>query len=476
VGEHERVRIGPSAEVANGRQGAATSRGEPWRSPVDARGLLALQRTAGNAAVQLLLRKVGWPGVTAASPNHDKSTPIPGVDRYPLFDEHLGGSTDLAATGETSENSGNRVVVLVPSALDQSTPAQVLLHFHGLNNPGYRLNTARGKVRDEDETRDRSEVQLAKSLAEGDKQLVVVMPQGDLAAKFGDASTDPTNYVKRVLDLLKTDTGVAITAGELIAGGWSAGGNRVAEMAAAEATGQHTLDSVVLFEGVNNFQSDAKVPDPKKPGETMTVKRDPLAGRDKLDIFLQLIARNLKHDVGLFAILGAAATTRYLAKSFRFLAYYGDIGLYAPVHEMLDQGIRLMFGETLTAAEEATQKRRLPGGLQLATRVPDSVGLDVAIAALPTAVRDELRRHYQVIKVSQSSDLAKHAAGLDDASGKLHSLGHENIVGSGALLDALRRTRPMRPVTPPPASTSTPSPSPTGMLEEAQDWLESVFG
>ena len=81
-------------------------------------------------------------------------------------------------------------------------------------------------------------------------------------------------------------------------------------MSAAEATGQHTLDSVVLYEGVNNFQTDIVVPNPKTPGETMKVKRDPLAGRDKLDIFLQLIARNLKHDLGLFAVLSTDATAR----------------------------------------------------------------------------------------------------------------------------------------------------------------------
>jgi hypothetical protein len=64
-------------------------------------------------------------------------------------------------------------------------------------------------------------------------------------------------------------------------------------------------------------------------------------------------------------------------------------------------------------------------------------------------VRDELRAHYQVIKVKQGSD-ADHAKELDDAKGKLHTLGHDNSVGSGAMLDALRRTRPAR------TGTSTP--------------------
>jgi hypothetical protein len=438
VRRHERVPAGRDVPDPRAR---ATDRREPGPARTETAGVVALQRTAGNAAVGRLLRQVGWPGTRASSPNHDRSTPVPGVDRYPLFDSGLGGSTDPATTKATGELSGNRVVVLVPSALVQAAPAQVLLHFHGLNNPGYRLSE--GTVRDEDESRDRSEIQLAASIAEGDQQLVVVMPQGDLSAGFGDASTDPNAYVKRVLDQLKADTGVAVKPADLVVGGWSAGGNRVAEMSSAEvSSGHHTLDSVLLFEGVNNFQTEVEVDNPREPDKKMKVRQDPLAGRDKLDIYLQLVARNLKHDLGLIGVLSTDATNRYLAKSFRFLAYYGSAGLYAPVHEMLDQGIRLMFGEPLTTAEEGLQRRRLAGGLQLAARVPDSAALPAAIAALPPAVRDELRRHYQVIRVAQVGSDAKHKAAI--AAGKLDSLGHENIVGSGALLDALRRTRPSR--------------------------------
>ena len=76
-------------------------------------------------------------------------------------------------------------------------------------------------------------------------------------------------------------------------------------------------------------------------------------------------------------------------------------------------------------------------------RAPDSVGLAAKFATLPQAVRDELRKHYQVIKVAQG-DAADHAKQLDDAKGQLHTMGHDNSVGSGAMLDALRRTRPSR--------------------------------
>ena len=84
--------------------------------PAYARGLLALQRTAGNAAVGRLMRDVGWPKTSPASPNHGKTSSAPGVDRYPLFDPTLGGSTEPSLTDAikkkvTQEESGNRAVV-----------------------------------------------------------------------------------------------------------------------------------------------------------------------------------------------------------------------------------------------------------------------------------------------------------------------------------------------------------------------------
>ena len=89
----ERVRIS-SARVAGDRP-VGTRNAEADRAvPAYARGLLALQRAAGNAAVGRLMRDVGWPKTSTASPNHGKTSPAPGVDRYPLYDPKLGGSTD----------------------------------------------------------------------------------------------------------------------------------------------------------------------------------------------------------------------------------------------------------------------------------------------------------------------------------------------------------------------------------------------
>ena len=339
--------------------------------------------------------------------------------------------------------------------LKQDSDVQVWLHFHGSLRAGYRREG--GTVRDVDAEKDRSDDQLSKSIAEkGDKQIVMIMPQGSFASTpdFGDAVTDPGAYVKRVLAILEKDTGIKIKSKGLVLTGWSFGGNYIAELAEKEAkTGTHLLDSVVLYEGVNNFRK--REPDPKDPETDPNKKKwithDYLASSNRIDAYLRLVARNLKADLAKLDGVGTAAATTYLAGSFRFLAYYGESGDYTIPYDMLDQGIRLIFGEPVTPEEEKRQKLRLPpNGLHIASRVPDSVGLAAKVASLPAALRDELRAHYQVIKVKQG-DAREHARQLDDAAGELHTLGHDNSVGSGALLDALRKTRSMR--TPAPAAT-----------------------
>ena len=457
----ERVRIS-SARGASDRHVATRSADADRAAPAYARGLLALQRAAGNAAIGRLMRGVGWPKTSKASPNHGKTSPAPGVDRYPLYDPKLGGSTERSLDDDikkkvTEEESGNRAVVLVPTELTQTSDVQVWLHFHGSLRAGYRLEGR--TVRDVDAEKDRSDEQLSKSISEkGDTQIVVIMPQGSFASTpdFGDAVTDPGAYVKRVLGILEKDTGIKIKSKGLVMTGWSFGGNYIAELAEREAkTGTHLLDSVVLYEGVNNFRKsepDPKDPEPDPKKKKKKITHDYLASSNRIDAYLKLVARNLKADLAKLDGLNAAAATAYLAGSFRFLAYYGESGDYTISYDMLDQGIRLIFGEPVTPAEEKRQKLRLPpDGLQMATRVPDSVGLDAKVAKLPAVVRDELRAHYQVIKVKQG-DGTEHAKQLDDAAGKLHTLGHDNSVGSGALLDALRKTRSMRI----PAPSATP--------------------
>jgi hypothetical protein len=190
---------------------------------------------------------------------------------------------------------------------------------------------------------------------------------------------------------------------------------------------------VFLYEGVNNFLS--------KDGVTM-------GGRDKIDTFLALVARHLLADVSMIATLFATSfglgIDDYLAHSFRFRAYYDANGAYVAAHDLLDQGIRQLFGEPVSAAELARQKLRLPpNGLALDTTLAANITtvLPAMLAMLPTSTVSELRSHYQVIKVDDSPK-----GKVDDTATAphLHSLGHNNIIGSGALLDSLRKTRTLR--------------------------------
>jgi hypothetical protein len=423
--------------------------------PDTAQRALALQRSVGNRATAralqgragqhgfaaggvraspVLSRAIGWPEASSG-PNSGKTSPNPGVDRYPIYDPALGGNKDpnpLLTT--TPEKNDNRAIVLVGQ--ESSGPVQVLLHFHGLQgvgNPGYR-NV--GGVRDEDKDRDRSDEQFSKSLAEGDTKLVIVMPQGNAGADFGDAATAPEAYVDRVLGQLASDGGPSLSRSDLIVSGWSAGGNSVAKMANAEAaSGTTVMKSVFLYEGVNNFLS--------KDGVTM-------GGRDKIDTFLALVARHLLADVSMIVTLFATSIglglgiDDYLAHSFRFRAYYDANGAYVAAHDLLDQGIRQLFGEPVSKAELARQKLRLPPtGLALDTTLAANITtvLPAMLAVLPTSTVSELRSHYQVIKVDDSPK-----GKVDDSATAphLHSLGHNNIIGSGALLDSLRNTRSLR--------------------------------
>lgn len=117
--------------------------------------------------------------------------------------------------------------------------------------------------------------------------------------------------------------------------------------------------------------------------------------------------------------------------------------MYESSHRLVDQALRAFFGEPVSKGELAEQNRRLAGGLGL-SKIPEAANLATDFAALPAGVAAQLREHYQVIRLEASSDRKEHDAKLDDSKGAMHSLGHDNTVGSRALLDALTRTRGQR--------------------------------
>jgi hypothetical protein len=148
-------------------------------------------------------------------------------------------------------------------------------------------------------------------------------------------------------------------------------------------------------------------------------------------------AKKLVHD-RITAELAAVPTgasdpdkEKALASGFQFRLYYNASGFYAGAAGEIETFLKGLFGEAGSPpAGQAT--------------------LAAQIAALPTAARAALRLRYQTIPVAQS-------ATPNRTGGKIETLGHDNMVGSGALQDALTKM----PFGKAPASTSAPPPMPT---------------
>jgi hypothetical protein len=200
----------------------------------DPAGLLALQRSAGNAAVaralarRQLLRVGGWKGVNSKSPNAaemsitDKGTgfkarriPIEGIkegnqaddlDKVAVTEKENGVVTAEHKTREyTSEKAtGGKAIVVIPEGItfNAQTNVEVLLHLHG-HTTGYRRRG--GSARDINVEHIEEQVAAA---AAGKRAMIAVLPQGQYKSIFGKdgKSFDPTAYLDSVWKIL-TDLG-----------------------------------------------------------------------------------------------------------------------------------------------------------------------------------------------------------------------------------------------------------------------------
>jgi hypothetical protein len=198
----------------------------------DPAGLLALQRSAGNAAVtralarRQLQRVGGWKGVNSKSPNAgemsitDKGTqqkarriPIDGIPQGNVDDDlnkHAltttakdGTKTDHTTSDFTSERPDNgKAIVVIPEGvtITKDTTVEVLLHLHG-HTTGYRRrgNSAR------DINVEHIEEQVAAAAA-GQRAIIAVLPQGQFKSIFGKGgkSFNPTDYLNSVWQILTT--------------------------------------------------------------------------------------------------------------------------------------------------------------------------------------------------------------------------------------------------------------------------------
>jgi hypothetical protein len=200
----------------------------------DPGGVLALQRSAGNAAVVRALsrgvpQRDGWTGVGKDSPNAgdmtvtDKASGrrarrlaihgIPqGNQKSDLEDVAVEQTVNEHTPDEhvvkhktkefTSESPGDgEAIVVIPDGqqLDETTTVDVLLHLHG-HTTGYRKA---GKT-SRDLGVERIEEQVAAAAAGGQRSLIGVLPQGSFHSWFGTGkqSFDPTDYLNSVWGIL----------------------------------------------------------------------------------------------------------------------------------------------------------------------------------------------------------------------------------------------------------------------------------
>lgn len=241
-----------------GNQAVADAVRAPGRTPGRAVGG---RSGRGDSPRNVVQRAIGWtrPGGAPTTGHNAGEENVFKIRRFPVEDPALGaagGNTTadkkVAAPGKpavTAETADNKAIVLVPEKLDPKADVEVILFFHGINVGNRSFGADR--VHDLDVDRDRMEQQMA---AGGSAQLVAVLPQGTSGGSFGTLTADTTRYVGAALGALTPALGSPLNQrGGIIAGGHSGGGNRVADLATAEAgrdiDAEPSLKGIVLFEG-----------------------------------------------------------------------------------------------------------------------------------------------------------------------------------------------------------------------------------
>jgi hypothetical protein len=315
----------------------------------------------------------------------------------------------------------DKAIVLIPPGIDASKPVDVIVHFHG-QNEGYKGDPPR----DIDPAKDRFEEQLAQVAR---PQLVAILPQGSSSgADYAEFSRlKPRQYAEKALERVSALDVAAGSAGlrsapkvaAVVLSAHSGGGFSIKSILDDPAQ-RKDIGGVVWFDAV---QAESTV---KATGARISTGQRELAK--------QLISERVTAE------LDAATTSSQPAKDalavgFQFRLYYDAAGYYAGAAGQVDTFLKGLFGEagTVPAGQAALARR---------------------IAALDPAARAALRARYQVIPVPHAADQQQHAAAI--AAGQLNTLGHENMIGSGALQDAVKQ---MPYGTAPPASTGTGTPS-----------------
>jgi hypothetical protein len=284
-----------------------------------------------------------------------------------------------------------RALVLLPPDFDESRRVDLLFHLHGANR-GY--DDPQGSPRDLDPSRDRIEEQLA---AAHRPQLLVVLPQGaDADAYYGAlARLDPRTYSIEALDALVAGSVLraAPTIGRIVLSGHSGGGFAMKSILDVPAK-RRDVAGALWFDAI---QAEAGPAD----------RRHTTGQRE--------MAKSLLREHISAELAGSGGS----GDLFELHAYYDAQGYYVRACQEVERDIRALFGEAR------------------ATPPTDAVGatLVTRLAQLSATDRAALRARYQVKAVPRATTPATHEANLD--AGNLDTFGHDNIVGSNALKDAL---------------------------------------
>ena len=259
----------------------------------------------------------GWKSDPKVGTWNKDSTTVVGVQRIPI-EGLTEGYQKKDPSVSTAESADQRAIAVVPSGVDFTKNVDILLHFHGMNI-GYRERSdthvssgPKGTVRDVEA--DQIEQQLA---ATSYKNLIAILPEGNVGAKFRDGTFKPDAYLNEALTKLGGLLGLtdAIKRGKLIFAGHSGGGPEAvhsADMlnpsAVADQNDPFKQDSpLLLFDGINGV------------GELATVKN--------------LIGRWIDNDVARCTALGVPkAATELQKRGLHLRSTYSNSDVYRAVN------------------------------------------------------------------------------------------------------------------------------------------------
>lgn len=239
--------------------------------------LLALQGTAGNAAVARMLAaksvmRAGWTKSEGGGWN-EKEKAVQGTLRIPIQGLSVGNEDAAEDKQQTNEIAGakdsGRAVVVVPDGTDlASGKLEILLHFHG-HGVGFRQRSSDHKrgAGAAGEVRDVAVDEMPKQLVSSGRNAIAILPQGTLKSNF---STGPAKaYITEVLAKLRAELTALKPALQLpptlepyrvIVSGHSGGGPTAAVAAKTFQGGDwHRAAPLLLFDAINGTGEMNKV-------------------------------------------------------------------------------------------------------------------------------------------------------------------------------------------------------------------------